>query len=166
MFERTAPNLNVVSSPDVPLTLGRDDFDLDRVKGLKGTTTVAVVIPAKNESATIGTVLEAAKAHPELVDELVVVNDYSVDDTTTVADHHGARVVALEGPSGKGEAMRAGVPPISTSWSLASSMLRVRAFWKVIMISTAEVARPIALFGTMLPAVDGTMISGPRSPIR
>jgi len=113
VIERASPNLDGVSSPDVPLTLGRDDFDLDRVRALKGATTVAVVVPAKNESATIGTVLEAAKAHPELVDELVVVNDYSVDDTTTVADHHGARVVALEGPSGKGEAMRAGLASTS-----------------------------------------------------
>jgi glucosyl-3-phosphoglycerate synthase len=54
-------------------------------------------------------VLDAVLVHRELVDELVVVNDNSVDDTSTVADHHGARVLRLEGPSGKGEAMRAGL---------------------------------------------------------
>jgi glucosyl-3-phosphoglycerate synthase len=98
-----------VSSPDVPWTLTRDDFDLARVTRLKGETTVAVVVPAKNESATVGAVLDAVLAHPELIDELVVVNDYSVDDTSTVANHHGAQVVKLDGPSGKGESMRAGL---------------------------------------------------------
>lgn len=98
-----------MSSPDVPWTLTRDDFDLARVTRLKGETTVAVVVPAKNESATVGAVLDAVLAHPELIDELVVVNDYSVDDTSTVANHHGAQVVKLDGPSGKGESMRAGL---------------------------------------------------------
>jgi glucosyl-3-phosphoglycerate synthase len=98
-----------VSSPDVPWTLSREDFSLEKVTRLKAATTVAVIVPAKNESATVGTVLDAVQVHRHLVDELVVVNDESVDDTTTVADHHGARIVAIEGPGGKGEAMRAGL---------------------------------------------------------
>jgi glucosyl-3-phosphoglycerate synthase len=98
-----------MSSPDVPWTLSREEFNIERVTALKSETTVAVVVPARNESATVGAVLDAVLAHRELVDELVVVNDNSVDDTSTVADHHGARVIRLEGPSGKGEAMRAGL---------------------------------------------------------
>lgn len=98
-----------MSSPDVPWTLNREEFNLERVVSMKSGTTVAVVVPARNESATVGAVLDAVLAHRELVDELVVVNDNSVDDTSTVADHHGARVIRLEGPSGKGEAMRAGL---------------------------------------------------------
>jgi glucosyl-3-phosphoglycerate synthase len=91
-----------MSSADVPWTLSREDFNLDRVTQLKGDLTVAVIVPAKNESATVGTVLDAVLVHRHLVDELVVVNDNSVDDTTTVADHHGARVIGMDGPSGKG----------------------------------------------------------------
>ena len=98
-----------VSSPDVPWTLSRDDFLLERVSELKATTSVAVVIPAKNEAATVGSVLDAVQVHAGLVDEIVVVNDYSNDDTATVAAHHGARVVTLSGPTGKGEAMREGL---------------------------------------------------------
>ena len=98
-----------VSSPDVPWTLSRDDFDLERVRELKATTSVAVIIPAKNEAATVGGVLDAVQFHAGLVDEVVVVNDYSNDDTATVAAHHGARVVTLVGPTGKGEAMREGL---------------------------------------------------------
>jgi glucosyl-3-phosphoglycerate synthase len=99
----------MMSSADVPWTLSREDFNLERVTQLKGDLMVAVIVPAKNESATVGTVLDAVLVHRHLVDELVVVNDNSVDDTTTVADHHGARVIGMDGPSGKGEAMRAGL---------------------------------------------------------
>lgn len=94
---------------DVPWTLTRDDFNLDQVLARKSSTTLAVIVPAKNEAATIGAVLDSIQYHEGLVDELVVVNDYSNDDTTTVAAHHGARVVNVHGPSGKGEAMRAGL---------------------------------------------------------
>jgi glucosyl-3-phosphoglycerate synthase len=98
---------------DVPWTLGSDDFDLARVAMLKQSTSIAIVIPAKNEAATIGAVLEAVKARPEFIDELVVVNDHSNDDTMTVADHHGARVVTPHSEGGKGEAMRAGLEATS-----------------------------------------------------
>lgn len=102
-----------MSRLDVPWTLNREEFSLERVTKLKGDTTVAVVVPARNESATVGAVLDAVQVHRQLFDELVVVNDNSVDDTSTVADHHGARVVSLDGPSGKGEAMRAGLTATS-----------------------------------------------------
>ncbi len=77
-----------MSSADVPWTLTRDEFDLREVAKLKGDKTIAVVVPAKNESDTVGAVLDAVQVNPEFVDELVVVNDYSVDDTSTVANHH------------------------------------------------------------------------------
>lgn len=98
---------------DVPWTLGPDDFDLARVALSKRSSSIAVIIPAKNEAATIGAVLEAVKSRPEFIDELVVVNDHSNDDTMTVADHHGARVVTLHGEGGKGEAMKAGLDATS-----------------------------------------------------
>jgi glucosyl-3-phosphoglycerate synthase len=98
-----------VTTSDGPWTLNLEDFDLARVAMLKAATSIAVIIPAKNEAATIGAVLDAVRHHSEFVDELVVINDHSNDDTTTVADHHGARVIALPGRGGKGEAMRVGL---------------------------------------------------------
>jgi glucosyl-3-phosphoglycerate synthase len=98
-----------VSNHDVPWTLTSDDYDRDRVIERAAATSVGVVIPAKNEAATIGSVIDAARYYQGLVAEVIVVNDHSNDDTATVADHHGARVLTLEGPSGKGEAMGAGL---------------------------------------------------------
>ncbi len=103
-----------MTSADVPWTLSRDAFDLERVRRLKATTSVAVVIPAKSEAATIGAVLDAVQHDGHFVDELIVVNDHSNDETATVANRHGARVVTLCGPSGKGEAMGAGLAVASS----------------------------------------------------
>ncbi len=94
---------------NVPWTLSSDHFELERVDHLKGTTGVAVIIPARDEATTVGSVIDMVQVHDHLIDELIVVNDHSSDDTATVADHHGARVVHCEGPGGKGAAMLAGV---------------------------------------------------------
>jgi len=92
-----------------PWTLGRADVDLAEVIARKAASSVAVVIPAQNEADTVGAVLDAARHHEGLVDELVVVDDHSHDDTAVVAGRHGARVVALAAPTGKGAALAAGV---------------------------------------------------------
>jgi glucosyl-3-phosphoglycerate synthase len=99
---------------NVPWTLTRESYTLEHVSALKGETTVAVIVPAKNEATTIGSVLDMVQVHDHLVDELIVVNDHSSDDTATVADHHGARVVHLHGPTGKGSAMAAGLQASSS----------------------------------------------------
>jgi glucosyl-3-phosphoglycerate synthase len=109
-----------MGASDVPWSLSVEDFDADRVARRKGSQTVSVVVPAQNEATTIGAVLDAVlRFRPggqRFVDELVVVNDHSIDDTATVAERHGARVVDLTGPSGKGEAMTGGL--VETSGTL------------------------------------------------
>jgi len=111
-------SLNGMVNSKVPWTLASEAFTLERVAALKGDTTVAVIIPAKNEAATIGSVLDSVLVHDQLIDELIVVSDHSGDDTAAIADHHGARVVRLERSTGKGAAMSAGVAS-STSAILA-----------------------------------------------
>jgi glucosyl-3-phosphoglycerate synthase len=94
---------------NAPWTLSADDFDLATVWNLRRRHSVAVIVPARNEAATIGAVVDAATHYEGFVDEVVVVNDHSSDDTHSVATHHGARVVELVGPSGKGQALEAGL---------------------------------------------------------
>jgi glucosyl-3-phosphoglycerate synthase len=61
---------------------------------LKGTRTVSVVLPALDEEATVGAVVAAVRPMlGTLVDELVVVDSGSTDDTVRVALDAGARVV-------------------------------------------------------------------------
>lgn len=68
---------------------------------------VSVVIPARNEAATVGDVVLAAFG-ARTVDEVVVVDNSSVDATAAVARFAGATVVACA-DEGKGQALSAGV---------------------------------------------------------
>src|SRR5687768_8224541 len=86
------------------------DLDVERLIAAKDVRT-SVCLPARNEAATVGGIVEAIHAHP-LVDEVVVVDDHSDDGTGEAAAAAGARVVrAAElfpehgtGP-GKGQAL-------------------------------------------------------------
>lgn len=100
---------------DLPWTLPASDFSLERVRAQRGDESIAVVIPVRNEAETLGDVIDAVRAHEELVDELVVVDDHSLDGSARVAERHGAKVVLAEGPGGKGRALRAGIDATTSS---------------------------------------------------
>ncbi len=68
---------------------------------------VSVVIPAYNEAARIGAVLEPVLAAPS-VHEVIVVDDGSTDATAAVAARYGVKVVRLPENRGKGAALAAG----------------------------------------------------------
>jgi glycosyltransferase involved in cell wall biosynthesis len=68
---------------------------------------LSVVIPARNEAATIGAVV-SSMIGSEFVSEVIVVNNGSQDQTGWVAADAGARVVNCSRP-GLGRAMKAGV---------------------------------------------------------
>ena len=87
-----------------------------RAAKLAAGSTVSVCLPARDEEATIGAIVEEIRGRlggPDgLVDEIVVVDDGSLDGTGAVARAAGARVVAEReilpeaGPgSGKGNAL-------------------------------------------------------------
>lgn len=71
----------------------------------------AVVIPARNEAATIARVVRDALDHFPLA---VVVDDGSTDDTAHHAEDSGARLVRFRRGRGYGAAIAAGVAAVST----------------------------------------------------
>ena len=92
------------------------EFPADRVLTEKAGRRLSVVIPARNEAATVGKVAAVLRRslmeRTPVVDELVVVDDGSTDETATVASAAGAVVVpaADDGtPTGKGSAMWRGL---------------------------------------------------------
>lgn len=82
----------------------------------KGTSTVSVVLPARNEAATVGTIVHRLRRHlikeVPLIDEVLVIDSGSDDHTSQVARSAGATVIRqrdiqpeLGDRPGKGEAL-------------------------------------------------------------
>ena len=75
-------------------------------------TKVSVIIPAKNEEATLAKVLnDLYKTIRQLTGyeiEVICVDDHSTDATADIARSFGAKVIQNMGRSGKGLALRAG----------------------------------------------------------
>ncbi|MEP6622875.1 MAG: glucosyl-3-phosphoglycerate synthase [Acidimicrobiia bacterium] len=102
----------------LPVPLCSEDFDvvdLLRRKQERGLT-ISVCLPARDEEPTVGhivaTVRRTLMETVPLVDEVVVIDDGSLDSTPDVAAWEGARVIAVDdvlpeagSGSGKGNAM-------------------------------------------------------------
>jgi glucosyl-3-phosphoglycerate synthase len=84
------------------------EFVLDDLVAAKGDRTVSVCLPARNEASTVGAIVEIIHdqlvERSGLVDELLVVDDGSTDETGAVATAAGAKVLTGTG-QGKGDAM-------------------------------------------------------------
>jgi glucosyl-3-phosphoglycerate synthase len=100
------------------------DWTARGVLAAKRGTTVSVVIPARDEEATVGTIVACIRRHlmrqVPIVDELIVVDSRSTDRTAEVAAAAGASVVdqdemtsGLPRLDGKGDALWAGLAAAS-----------------------------------------------------
>lgn len=94
----------------------------EEIVALKGERRVSVVLPARDEGATVGAIVHAVVAELQdatgLVDEVLVVDSRSTDDTAERAREAGAVVVTAHDPvagfdAGKGAALRTGVDRMS-----------------------------------------------------
>lgn len=66
---------------------------------------VVAIVPAYDEAATIGSVVLSLQEH---VDDVIVVDDGSTDETRPIAERAGASVIQHERNRGKGAAIRSG----------------------------------------------------------
>ncbi len=96
-------------------TFHHSEFSLDQLLEAKGATTVSVCLPARNEARTVGSIVSTLRADlldTGAIDEIVVLDDHSTDDTARVAADAGARVAdaaavlpEFGGGHGKGEVL-------------------------------------------------------------
>lgn len=78
---------------------------------------ITVVIPAYNEEASIGRVLEDLRATcGDLVRAIVVVDDGSTDNTAAVSRHSGATVLTHPRNIGYGAALKTGIREAATTF--------------------------------------------------
>jgi glucosyl-3-phosphoglycerate synthase len=151
-----------------------DETDLVVALRNKGATSVALVLPARDEAATEGPVDAALRRElvdaTGLADELVVVDDGSRDATASLAAAAGARVVTADRPGqgGKGGAMRTGlaatrsdvvvfldadVPDLPVSW--VASLLRPLFTDPEVALVKAAYERPLVVGGVVHPSAGG-----------
>lgn len=74
---------------------------------------IKTLIPAFNEEKTIGPIIEVLN-EVSLIDEIIVVDDGSSDNTFQVAKSKGATVIKLSKNKGKGAALQKGISDIDT----------------------------------------------------
>ncbi len=84
---------------------------------------VSVIIPARNEEASLGACLESLAAQQEIACEIIVVDDASTDRTRAIAQSFAGVRVVEPGPlpagwSGKSNAAAAGARGARGSWLL------------------------------------------------
>lgn len=78
-------------------TFHHADFDAATLAAAKGDQTISVCLPARNEEATVGAIVERVRREltgaVPLVDEILVIDDHSSDATAARAEAAGAVVV-------------------------------------------------------------------------
>lgn len=78
-----------------------------KTRSSKKPMTVSVILPAYNEEKTVASVIKTVQAL-NYVDEIIVVNDGSLDATEQVAKEAGATVISHTKNRGKGAAIKTG----------------------------------------------------------
>src|SRR4051812_27277529 len=95
-----APEPTAVESTERWMTdhsWSRPSWTVADLEAAKGGRTISVVLPALNEEETVGTVVETiVPMLGGLVDELIVLDSGSTDDTEIRAMTAGARVITRE----------------------------------------------------------------------
>jgi glycosyltransferase involved in cell wall biosynthesis len=79
---------------------------------------VSVIIPAYNESKNIEQVIKDLKKSSDAINEIIVVDDGSTDDTAELAQSAGAKLVRFSHNKGKGEALKAGIKEAGSDFLL------------------------------------------------
>ncbi len=136
---------------------------------------LSIIIPAYNEAERIGETLEsiAEFLHDRaLDDEVIVVDDGSVDETISVVEGYKPlfrRLVILESPRnlGKGHAVRKGMLTGTGRLRLfldADNSTNVREFDRLMAAAAEEPIEPAVVIGSV--AVDGSVVAVKQPGIR
>ncbi len=121
---------------------------IDQLQAQKAGRTISVVLPARNEAASIGSIVSTIKEQlvGTLVDELIVMDDQSSDDTARIAADAGAVVHQTS-------SVLEGLPPTRGKGS---------ALWRSLAVTTGDL---IAWCDADIVDFDTRFILGPLTPL-
>jgi glycosyltransferase involved in cell wall biosynthesis len=110
-----------VTRTDTALRAARRSEPAPRVHDEPAVVDIAIIIPAFNETATVGPTVErtrAAMASTPWTNDIIVVDDGSTDRTAEEAARHGARVIRLPDNRGYGAALKTGIQATRSEYVL------------------------------------------------
>jgi len=107
--DESGPDLSALDADGPALALVKSAADVETPASHP---TVSVVIPTMNEAENLAYVLERI---PEWVDEVVIVDGHSTDDTVAVAlRHRPDAVIVMQDGKGKGNALSCGFKSVTS----------------------------------------------------
>lgn len=129
-------------------------FDLPTPEEHINIAEVDVVIPAKDESATVAAVVHAMKQSAR-VSRVIVVDNNSADSTAGMAEAAGATVVQCTTP-GYGAAVKRGVAESNAEWILKidADIENATPAWADALLETAESDRASMVKSHWLPTLE------------
>jgi glycosyltransferase involved in cell wall biosynthesis len=130
----------------------RSEPDHLRVHDEPAVVDIAIVIPAFNETGTVGPTVErtrTAMASTPWTNDIIVVDDGSTDRTAEEAARHGARVIRLPDNRGYGAALKTGIQASRSEY---------------VLIVDADGTYPPEMMPTLMAAMkDVDMVVGARA---
>jgi GT2 family glycosyltransferase len=121
--------------------------------------TVAAVIPHWNRRDLLQTLLTSLRRQTRPLDEVIVVDNGSTDDSTALAESMGARVIRLEKNLGFAAAVNRGIQSTQTDWvAILNNDVTLAPDWIEKLLTTAENAWFAT--GKILRTSDPSMIDG------
>ncbi|MDP8979896.1 MAG: glycosyltransferase family 2 protein [Acidobacteriota bacterium] len=100
---------------------------------------MTAVIPNWNGSALLAKVLEDLRNQTLAIEEVIVVDNGSTDDSVAVAERGGARVIEMRRNAGFGPAVNAGIRAGSGEWILIlNNDVELGAAWLATLLERAE----------------------------
>jgi len=130
-----------------------------------GTGDITIIIPAYNESEAIGEVLAQLQvSRPDGIQQIIVVDDGSTDQTAQIAENAGVRVICHTQNKGYGASLKTGIRSAETELVLimdADGQHRVEdlpALLKLADISDMVVGQRISLIHSPLWRMPGKWI--------
>src|SRR5580698_5073763 len=122
---------------------------------------VTAVIPHWNRRELLASVLENLKQQTRPFDEIVVVDNGSEDDSATLAERMGARVLPLGRNLGFPAAVNLGIQTAECDWvAILNNDVRLKPDWLAILIETAEREKASFATGKILSESADSMIDG------
>jgi len=123
--------------------------------------TVSVVVPSWNGSALLERLLSDLAAQDLRPEEIIVVDNGSTDNSVTIANSAGAKVLQLTSNLGFSRAVNSGIEACGSEWiAVLNNDVRLERSWLSRLIEEASTAAAWFATGKLLSAADNSKLDG------